>query len=155
TYIGPMALQTSEPKAATMQSDQQGQMYSKPSSTAPVGMKGMVTRRRVLIGSAAAAVVVLGSSGLAYWVVRHRQSVTPHLHNSSPTPLPDTPLIIQGKHDKPVAMLAFSPAGNGILASAGDQEDGLVYLWDVPNLFQQKDQQPQEKASLRTRNVTA
>jgi serine/threonine protein kinase len=163
TYIQPMIPQTNPPNATTVQNGQQEQMYSESSSRAPNAGKGSITRRQALVAGAATAVVMLGG-GLAVWgAIQSKQPQLPGPHvtataASQSTSQPSSsniPLVIQGKHDKPVATLAFSPAGNGILASAGDQDDGLVYLWDVPNLFQQKGQQLQEKASLRTQNVTA
>jgi serine/threonine protein kinase len=135
TYVKPTVHQTSGPNTATNQSNQQGQAYSEPLSVVSVGMKGLITRRRVLIGGVVAAGVVLGSSGLAYWLVTHFRPVPLTLPNPSPTPLSGGPLLIQGKHNKPVATLAFSPTGESILASAGEGDDGLVYLWDVPTLF--------------------
>jgi WD40 repeat protein len=59
--------------------------------------------------------------------------------------------VIQGKHNKPIATLAWSPKQN-LLVSAGDRDDKNIFLWDVATLTQ-KGQVPKEKASLQFNNV--
>ncbi len=102
------------------------------------------TRRRLLLGGGAALVVAGG--GLGLWALLPKASILPTVSPkpaSVPTVLAaNQPLVLRG-HNKPVTVLAWSPAG--ILASAGSQGDAQVLLWDIQAISQQKGSTPTPK----------
>lgn len=146
-----------------------GQMPYQTAGTYPAGGnigKKSMSRRQVLVASGI-GLVAIGGTAFAAWAMTHNTHTTTSLGgNKSSTPAANgtstgsdatpqanstqsanaagAPILIQGKHDKAVATLAWSPAGN-ILASAGAEEEHQVFLWDADKL--QQGQNLQEKAS--------
>ena len=106
-----------------------------------------ITRRQVLIGGGAA---VLAAGGLGTWVLTAHPFQTGQ--NQAPTrvpavkatPNPDAPVMTLLGHNQPVSSLAWSPATTNILASAG--QDNQVMLWDIRAIQQGQASQDQPKA---------
>lgn len=119
-------------------------------SSSPSTGKGL-TRRQLMIGGS--AVLVLAGGGLAAWTLATHHSTQSTNQSSTgkqtaPTPGrqdPDAPVLTLLGHNKPVGSFAWSPTGS-ILASAGSNDEGYVYLWDIASLYQQPLQSPQYKA---------
>ena len=128
------------PQATTVQQSFPGQatVFDDGQAKQPGATSPNATRRRLLIRGGVA--VVLAGSGLGIWALLPRTTAQPYTTprpTAAPTVLPaaNQPLVLRG-HNKPVATLAWSPTG--VLASAGSQGDGQVFLWDVQTLSQQK-----------------
>jgi serine/threonine protein kinase len=149
-YATPVPGTGFNPSASTFVSGGQATVGVPYTGTAPT-----MTRRRLLIGGGTALLIAGGGFGIWAFATRsHAGQVTPPggqpATSSSPSTQGNTgsgangPLLLQG-HNKPVASLAWSPAGN-ILASAGSDDDGQVFLWDIQALSQQSGQKPQPKA---------
>lgn len=111
-----------------------------------------ITRRQLMIGGGVALVLV-GGSLVAWTLASHhtaqstnQSSTTGQQATSTPAKLdPNAPVLTLLGHNKPVGSFAWSPTAP-ILASAGSNSDGYVYLWDVAALYQQPLQSPQYKA---------
>jgi serine/threonine protein kinase len=94
---------------------------------------GGISRRQVLIGGGAAALLVAG--GLGTWAVISRPGVTTKPGPApKPTPNPDAPVMTLLAHTGPISSLAWSPTSPGTLASAA--KDALTMLWDIPAIQQ-------------------
>src|SRR5579885_1379615 len=115
-----------------------------PVTTHKVERKG-VSRRKVLIGGAALALI---GGGISTWMLRDQLSNTVHISlfpgatatapsrpTPSPTPDPNGPVLMLQGHFRPVTSLAWSPQQN-MLASVSD--DDSVLLWNVEQLYQQR-----------------
>ncbi len=111
-----------------------------------------VTRRLFLLGGGAALLVAGG--GLGIWALSSQKQPQPVTH-ITPTPATTTapatavvstnqPLVLTG-HNQPVASLAWS--ATGMLASAGSNGEGQVFLWDVATLYARQNSSPQPTAS--------
>jgi serine/threonine protein kinase len=121
--------------------------------TSYAGAAPTMTRRRLLIGGGAALVAVGGALGVWAFATHLKPSPIPHPVTQK-TPASSTrgntgtgangPWLLLG-HNKPVAALAWSPVSN-VLASAGSNSDGQVFLWDMQAISQQTGQNPQPKA---------
>jgi len=114
----------------------------------PLARAGL-TRRQLVIGGGITLVVVLAGSGAGLWALT-KQNGTLSLHQqtshanagSSPTSHnPDTPVLTLLGHNHPVSTLAWSPTTT-MLASAGSNGDGQVFLWDVATLYRQATASP-------------
>ncbi len=107
-----------------------GPGYSK---VQPAPEHGGISRRQVLVGGGAAALLVAG--GLGAWAVISRSSAaTKHGLAPKPTPNPDAPIMTLLAHTQPVSSLAWSPTAANMLASAG--KDSQVMLWDIAAIAQ-------------------
>jgi eukaryotic-like serine/threonine-protein kinase len=103
------------------------------SKVQPAPEHGGISRRQVLVGGGAAALLVAG--GLGAWALISRSSAaTKHGLAPKPTPNPDAPVMTLLAHTSPISSLAWSPASPGILASAA--RDSLTMLWDIPAIQQ-------------------
>ncbi|MBA2678612.1 MAG: protein kinase [Ktedonobacteraceae bacterium] len=148
-FPGMPSPQNSFPQATTVQQPFPGQttVIENGQAKQPVTTPPNATRRRLVIGGGAA--VVLAGGGLSIWTLLPKISAPPSV-TPQPTSAPIVPpaanqsLVLRG-HNKPVAILAWSP--QGVLASAGSQGDGQVFLWDVQTLFQQKESPAKPKAT--------
>lgn len=144
-FAGAAPFQNSSPQATTMQSSfpSQATVFDDDQSKQPGATKPNATRRRLLLGGGAALVVA--GSGLGIWALLPKTSAPFHVPSQTQsTPASavlsaNQPLVLRG-HNKPVGVLAWSPAG--ILASAGSQGDGQIFLWNVQALSQQKSSTP-------------
>ena len=141
--------QNSSPQATTMQQSfpAQATVFDDGQAKQPGAPTPNAMRRRLLVGGGAA--LVMAGGGLGIWALLSKATTLPHVASQiTPThtvlPTTDQPLVLLG-HNKPVATLAWSPAG--ILASAGSQGDAQVFLWDVQTLYQQRASTPKPKAA--------
>ncbi len=140
--------QNSSPQAITMPQSfpMQKTLVDNHQTKPPVASKLDATRRRLLIGGGAAFVVA--GSGLGIWAILPKATSQPSIQAKPTTapaaPTTDQPLVLRG-HNKPVANLAWSPAG--ILASSGSSGDPQVFLWDIQALYQQKGSTPKPKTT--------
>lgn len=93
-----------------------------------------ISRRQILIGGSAAALLVAG--GLGTWAALSRSSSPTHKSGPVPKPTPDpnAPVMTLLAHTSPISSLAWSPASPGILASGA--KDSLTLLWDIPAIQQ-------------------
>ncbi|MBO0778774.1 MAG: protein kinase [Ktedonobacteraceae bacterium] len=135
---GPNGLQ---PLQATHGTDSRPSLKNGGSKLPSANQPQNVTRRNILIGGAAALVVVGASGGI--WAYANRATLfkpatTPvptHAPQPTPTPDPNGPALVLRDHNKPAGSLAWSPTQN-ILYSAAD--DNSVKSWNVDQLQQQK-----------------
>ncbi len=108
-----------------------------------------LTRRQLIAGSSAALVIVVAGAGLGIWTLaRHSNSTSPHnqsQHSGVTQHNPDAPILTLLGHNHPISSLVWSPTAS-MLASAGADGDGQVFLWDVPTLYQQSSASPHYKA---------
>jgi len=129
-------MQQSFPMEETLSDDRHTQQH--------VASTQEVTRRRLLLGGGAALVVA--GSGLGIWALlpkpSHQPQITPQ--KTTVAQAADQPLVLRA-HNKPAAILAWSPAG--ILASSGSGGDPQIFLWDVQALYQQKGSTPKPKTT--------
>ncbi len=125
------------------------------------GNTPIVTRRQLLIGGSAAAVLVAG--GVGTWLVSSHNNgstqPTKITNSSSNTPSSasspsDAVLTIQA-HNKPVSSLRWSPTAKNMLASAGSGGEGQAFLWDINALSQQKGQTISYKQSVQGQKFDA
>jgi len=106
-----------------------------------------ITRRQVLIGG---GVALLAAGGLGTWVLtshpfQSRQNPVPmRVPTVKPTSNPDAPAMTLLGHNQPISSLAWSPATTNILASAGN--DDQVLMWDIQAIQQGQASQDQPKA---------
>ncbi len=107
--------------------------------------KQTVSRRALLIGGSAAAVLAIGGAGT--WAIVSHSKTTPQTSNTttnhtsntpSSAPDPNAPVLTIQAHNKPVSSLRWSPTVGNILASAGTNGDGQTFLWDINALMQSK-----------------
>ena len=124
--------------------------------------KQTVSRRTLLIGGGAAAVLAVG--GVGTWAIASHSKNTPqnpNTTNSSPSntpssaPDPNAPVLTIQAHNKPVSSLRWSPTVGTMLTSAGSNGDGQTFLWDINALVQSKqkmvtDQQSTQKQKFDT-----
>ncbi len=107
--------------------------------------KPTLTRRQLLIGGGAAAVLATG--GVGAWAIASHVNTRPKGTTagvtSSPTASPNDPALILLGHTKPVTSLSWSSKAN-TLVSAGPE--GNIVLWDMQALAQQKSQTPRPVA---------
>jgi len=107
-----------------------------------------ITRRHVLIGGGAAVVAI---GGVGTWAIAsrltqaqsHLHPTTTHTPTTRPTAQVNAPTLTLLGHNKPITALSWSPRAN-ILASAGD--DDQVILWDMQAIQQGQNNSPQPKA---------
>ncbi len=138
----------------------------------PATEKKLLSRRQIVIGGSSAAVVLVGAGGLGLWTIERGKTqmggqvakqTTSGRAGAAASPASTTtttttalsvgtPIVIQGKHNKPIATLAWSPKQNQ-LVSVGDTDDKNIYLWDMATLAQQS-KMPKEKASLQFDNAS-
>ncbi len=106
-----------------------------------------ITRRQVLIGG---GVALLAAGGLGTWVLtahpfQARQNQVPtRVPTVKAMPNPDAPVMTLLGHNQPISSLAWSPTTPNILASAGN--DDQVLLWDIQAIQQGQASQDQPKA---------
>lgn len=142
--------QNSSPQATTMQQQSfpaQATVFDDGQTKQPGAAIPDATRRRLLVGGGTALVVAGG--GLGIWALLPKATTSSHIASQitlthTPLSAANQPLVLLG-HNKPVATLAWSPAG--ILASAGSQGDAQVFLWDVQTLYQQQGSTPKPKTA--------
>jgi serine/threonine protein kinase len=124
------------------------------SKVQPAPEHGGISRRQVLVGGGAAALLVAG--GLGAWTVISRSSAaTKHGPTPKPTPNPDAPVMTLLAHTSPISSLAWSPTAASILASAG--KDSQVMLWDIAAIAQGQASKtaPKAKQQLSSPSATA
>ena len=106
-----------------------------------------ITRRQVLIGG---GVALLAAGGVGTWALAthafqaSQNQVPTRVPTGKPAPNASTPVMTLLGHNRPVSSLAWSPTTTNILASAG--QDDQVMLWDIQAIQQGQASQDQPKA---------